>query len=89
MTDGIESALAQAREAAGGLDVSIGGGAEAGQQYLRAGLRRADLKVPVLLGGGTRLFERDPGGGAAPRLEGTGTVESPTGVVHLTYRVVN
>ena len=91
VTDGIESALAQAREAAGGLDVSIGGGAEAGLQYLRAGLldELTLHMVPVLLGGGTRLFERDPAGGAAPRLERTSTVESPTGVVHLTYRVVN
>ena len=76
MTDGIESALAQAREAAGGLDAGL--------------LDELTLNVvPVLLGGGTRLFERDPGGGATPRLERTGTVESPTGVVHLTYRVVN
>ena len=38
VTDGIESALAQAREAAGGKDVSLGGGADVAQQYLAAGL---------------------------------------------------
>jgi dihydrofolate reductase len=38
VTDGIESALEQARRAAGGKDVTLGGGAKAGQQYLKAGL---------------------------------------------------
>src|SRR6187200_1873830 len=59
VTDGIESALEQARAAAGGLDVSIGGGASTVQQYLRAGLVDAmQLHVsPVLLGGGERLFD--------------------------------
>src|SRR5919197_2747203 len=38
VTDGIQSALAQAREAAGGKDVGIGGGADIGQQLLEAGL---------------------------------------------------
>ena len=59
VTDGIESALEQAREAAGGKDVSLGGGAEACQQYLAAGLvDEMTLNVaPVLLGGGERLFE--------------------------------
>ena len=58
VTDGIESALAQARHAAGGKDVALGGGAEAAQQYLAAGLVDA-LQIhiaPVLLGGGTSLF---------------------------------
>src|SRR5204863_1954741 len=59
VTHGIESALAQAREAAGEKDVTIGGGAEAAQQYLRAGqVDEVHLHVaPVLLGGGRRLFE--------------------------------
>ncbi len=59
VTDGIESAHAQAREAAGGKDVSLGGGAAIVQQYLRAGLideLQINL-VPVLLGGGARLFD--------------------------------
>jgi len=58
VTDGIESALAQARRAAGGKDVSLAGGARAAQQYLAAGLvdeMRISL-VPTLLGGGERLF---------------------------------
>ena len=56
---GIEAALEQAVEAAGGQDVRIGGGASTVQQYLRAGL--VDLLhvviSPVLLGRGERLFE--------------------------------
>jgi dihydrofolate reductase len=59
VTDGIDSALAQAREAAGDKDVSVGGGARTVQQYLAADL--ADelyLHVsPIILGGGTRLFD--------------------------------
>src|SRR5436190_5613995 len=54
VTDGIESALAQAREAAGDKDVAIGGGANVAQQYLKAGLLD-ELRVhiaPILLGDG-------------------------------------
>ena len=59
VTDGIEAALEQARRAAGGKDVSLGGGAKAGQQYLAAGLvdEMEISLVPVLLGAGERLFE--------------------------------
>lgn len=59
VTDGIESALEQARRAAGGLDVWIGGGADVAGQYLAAGLvDEMELHVvPVLLGGGSRLFD--------------------------------
>jgi dihydrofolate reductase len=88
VTDGIESALEQAREAAGGKDVAIGGGAEVAQQYLKAGLLD-ELQlhvVPVLLGGGVRLFEDVAGAPGKP--ERAGVVESPTGVTHLKYRVV-
>jgi dihydrofolate reductase len=87
VTDGIESALAEARAAAGGKDVAIGGGAQVAQQYLAAGLID-DIQlhvVPVLLGGGERLFE-NPGGVALPRLEQTRVVESP-GVTHVRYRL--
>ena len=86
VTDGIESALEQAREAAGGKDVSLAGGADIARQYLRAGLLD-ELQlhvVPVLLGGGTRLLD---GLGGVRRLERTGVVGAP-GVTHLTYRVV-
>src|SRR5260221_14718764 len=59
VTDGIESALAQAREAAGGRDVSLAGGAHAARQYLAAGRvdEMAISLVPVLLGSGERLFD--------------------------------
>jgi dihydrofolate reductase len=52
VTDGIESALEQAKAAAGGKDVALGGGANVAQQYLEAGLL-GELQihlVPVLLG---------------------------------------
>ena len=57
--DGIESALDQARRAAGRQDVALAGGASAAQQYLRAGLvdEMEIHLVPVLLGGGERLFD--------------------------------
>lgn len=86
VTDGIESALEQAREAADGKDVSLGGGANAIQQYLAAGLvDEMQLNVvPVLLGGGARLFES--GAGAGQPLEQTLVVHTPE-VTHLRYRV--
>jgi dihydrofolate reductase len=59
VTDGIEAALERAYGAAAGADVRVGGGASTVQQYLRAGLLD-ELNVaiaPVLLGGGTRLFD--------------------------------
>jgi dihydrofolate reductase len=86
VTDGIESALAQARTAAGGLDVSVGGGAEAARQYLAAGLiDQMQLNVvPVLLGDGARLFE--DGAGAGLDLEPVLVVDTPE-VTHLRYRL--
>ena len=60
VTDGIESALGQARAAAGDKDVQISGGADLVQQYLIAGLLD-EVEVhlaPVFLGGGVRLFDR-------------------------------
>ncbi len=89
VTDGIESALEQARAAAGDKDVAVGGGANVAQQYLRAGqLDELQIHVaPVLLGDGVRLFED---GLAKPpaELESTRVIASPTGVAHLRYRVV-
>jgi dihydrofolate reductase len=84
VTDGIESALEQAKSAAGGKDVSLGGGADVAQQYLAAGLiDELDLNVvPVLLGEGTRLFENLTGAGVG--LEQMGAIEAP-GVTHLKY----
>src|ERR687887_477053 len=68
VTDGIESALDQARAAAAGKDVLIGGGADVINQYLAAGLvDELELHiVPLVLGGGARLFEHV---GAAFELE--------------------
>jgi dihydrofolate reductase len=87
VTDGIEAALEQARAAAGDKDVTVGGGASVAQEYLKAGLLD-ELQihvVPVLLGGGVRLFD-----GLGPdviELESTRVIESP-GVTHLRF-VVN
>jgi dihydrofolate reductase len=86
VTDGIESALEQAKEAAGGTDVSLGGGATVVQQYLAVGLLDEMLisLVPVFLGSGARLF--DDLGAARPSLEQVQAVEAP-GVTHIRYRV--
>ncbi|MCX5068915.1 dihydrofolate reductase family protein [Micromonospora lupini] len=84
VTDGIDSALRQAREAAGDRDVAIGGGASTVRQYLAAGLvdtLQLHL-VPIILGAGERLLD-----GIAPRLEQVSVVAGPT-VAHLTYRVL-
>lgn len=85
VTDGLESALQQAKAAAGGKDISVAGGANVIQQLLRAGLLdeiQIHL-VPVLLGGGTRLFEHT---GTEPiELEYTRVIES-AGVTHLRFR---
>src|SRR3954447_8065859 len=87
VTDGIESALEQARQAAGGKDVMLWGGGNIAAQYLAAGLLdELELHVvPVLLGDGARVFEdlRD----ADVRLEQVRAVEAP-GVAHLKYRSV-
>ena len=60
VTHGIAGALAQARKAAGGKDISLAGGAKAAQQYLVAGLvDEMEINLaPVLLGRGERLFDR-------------------------------
>jgi len=86
VTDGIEAALAQAREAAGERDVFIGGGADVINQYLAAGLvDELELHVvPLILGGGERLLD---GVGPDVKLQLLRVVEAP-GVTHLKYRVV-
>lgn len=58
VTDGVDAALARAREAAGGADVRIGGGVDTVRQYLRAGsIDEIHLVVsPVVLGRGEALF---------------------------------
>ena len=88
VSDGIESALAQARAAAGDRDVRIAGGAATIQQYLNAGLVEG-LSVavsPMLLGSGRRLFDGvDAAHVGLERL----SVESTQHVTHLTYAVRN
>ena len=84
VTDGIESALEQAKVAAAGKDVSPAGGAYAGRQYLHANLvdeMEIDL-VPIFLGDGERLFENL--GAGNPRLTHVATVAAP-GVTHLKF----
>jgi len=86
VTDGIESALAQARAVAGDKDVGIGGGANVIQQYLAAGLvdeLRLHL-APILLGAGKPLFAHL--GDETIELERTRVVESPY-ATHLFFTV--
>lgn len=85
VTDGIESALEQARAAAGDKDVVVAT-PNIAQQYLNAGLldRIAVSLVPVLLGRGVPFFENLSG--APVRLE-TPAVTEGRGVTHLTYTV--
>jgi dihydrofolate reductase len=86
VTDGIESALAQAKAVAGDKDVGLGGGANVIQQYLAARLvDELRLHVaPVLLGAGKRLF--DHLGDQTIELERTRVIESPY-ATHLFFAV--
>jgi dihydrofolate reductase len=84
--DGIESALAQARTAAAGNDISLPGGAATVNEYLAAGLvDEIDISIaPVILGDGERLFaglERD-----SLELEQIRAARAP-GVTHIKYKV--
>jgi dihydrofolate reductase len=84
VTDGVESAVQQARAAAGDQDVLVSGGGSVVQQCLAAGLLD-EIQVhvaPVLLGSGTPLFEN-----AAPAsLELARVVDGPL-ATHITYRI--
>lgn len=88
VTDGIDSAVRQARAAAGDKDVVVMGASTA-QQVLRAGL--ADVLriqvVSVLLGGGTRLFDKL--GDAQIELARSRVVAASPGVTHLEFNVIN
>ena len=83
VTEGIESALEQARTAAGGKNIVVMG-AETARQYLAAGLADEIVLqlVPILLGGGARLFD----GHGGIDLETTRAIVSPT-VTHLRLSV--
>jgi dihydrofolate reductase len=86
VTDGIESALEQARSAAGDKDVGIWGGADVFRQYLAAGLID-EIQIhlaPVVLGDGVRLFEGLDAGRI--ELERTRLIETPA-ATHLTFSV--
>ena len=86
VVDGLESAVEQAKAVAGDKDVAVGA-ASIAQQCIRAGLLdeiHIDL-VPVLLGGGVRLF--DYLGTGPIELDRMRVVEAPD-VTHLTFRLV-
>jgi dihydrofolate reductase len=87
VTDGLDSAIDDARAAAAEQDVLVAGGADTIDQAIRAGLvDELQLHLaPVLLGAGARLF--DGVAPALPRFEITQVIESPL-VTHLRYRVV-
>jgi dihydrofolate reductase len=84
VTDGIESALRQARDAARGQDVQVAGGASTVQQFLRAGqLDELYLHiVPIVLGRGERLLENV----GDPRMTPVEVIASPA-VTHIRYRI--
>jgi dihydrofolate reductase len=87
VTGGVESAVEQARAVAGDKNVAVVGAASIAQQCIRAGLLdeiHVDL-VPVLLGGGVRLFEHL---GAEPIELESPRVIAARSVTHLTFRVV-
>ena len=87
VTDGIESALAQARAVTGDRDVVIGGGPNLAQQYLNAGLvdEIQIHLVHTLLGQGVRLFDHPDAG--QTKLERTRVIEG-IGVTHLRFQVL-
>jgi dihydrofolate reductase len=87
VTDGVQSAFEQAKEAAGDKNILIGGGANTVQQFLKAGLvDEIQIHVaPLLLGGGVKFL--DELSSDEVKLESTRVVESPV-VTHLQYRVV-
>jgi dihydrofolate reductase len=88
VTDGIESAIRQANEAAGNKDVNIIGAASTAQQCLKAGLAdelHVDI-MPVFLGGGSRPFENL--GTSLPSLERIQVMELSGGRTHLRFRVI-
>ena len=85
VTDGIQAALEQAKNAARGKDVALGGGADVAQQYLKVVLidEMEIHVVPLLLGGGSRLFEKTDRRQTA--YECVRVVNSPS-VSHYKYR---
>lgn len=89
VAEGFETALAQAKAAAGDKDVTVVGGASTIQQLLKARLldELHITMVPVLLNEGLRLLDKL--GENPPTLERIRLVESPAGRTEMMYRVVN
>src|SRR5215208_1646962 len=87
VTDGIESALEQAKAAAGDKNVHVMGGPDTGRQFIEAGLldEIGVHLVPVLFGSGTRMFEHL--GSEHVQLETLGVIET-SAATHLRYRIV-
>jgi dihydrofolate reductase len=85
--NGLDETIDRAREAAGGKDVSIGGGADVIRQALRAGyVEELSISIaPVLMGGGKRLFDGFDG---TADLEQVGLLQSPF-ATHITYRIAS
>ncbi|HEY0278434.1 MAG TPA: dihydrofolate reductase family protein [Solirubrobacterales bacterium] len=85
VTEGIEAAIAEAREAADDQDVSIGGGASTLQQAIAAGLLDELIvhQVPTFLGGGERLFDHLSAGTKVELID----VVKGADVLHQTYRL--
>jgi dihydrofolate reductase len=84
VTDGVHSALDQARAAAGERDVAIAGGAATVNQYLAAGLLN-ELRThvtPVIVGAGERLFE-----GVGPKRLELISARPASLVTHISYRI--
>ena len=88
VTDGIRSAVRQAQEAAGTKEVNIIGASSTARQCLQAGLAdevHIDI-MPVLLGGGLRLFEDIDV--ESTQLERVKVIELPGGRTHLRFRII-
>jgi dihydrofolate reductase len=86
VTDGVASAMKQAKEAAGDKDIQVSGGADVIQQFIKAGLVD-EIQIhmtQVLLGGGRRLLENL----GDAKFEKTRVIDSP-GVTHLKFRIKN
>jgi dihydrofolate reductase len=86
VTEGIDSALEQARAAAAGRDISLAGGASTANQYLAAGLvDEIDISIaPIILGAGERLFAGLDRG--TLELSQVRAVDAP-GVTHIKYKL--
>ena len=86
---GVARTLEQARAAAGDKDVTVMGGADTGQQFLRAGLvdELSIHLVPVLFGSGTKMFDHLGLGDQHLQLENAGAIQTAA-ATHLRFRVV-